>query len=96
MTPADPNADSKDARETFEYFSNEYAEALQAFQAIEKQASTLMVMGYTGDLKQFIEQFLEMATRARDKAREKNEANFAEWFEELVQKANALRTALTR
>ena len=92
MTPAD----EKDPRETFEYFSNEYAEALQAFQAIEKQAATLMVMGYTGDLKQFIEQFLAMATRARDEAIAKNETHFAEWFDELLKKADALRTALTR
>ncbi len=92
MTSSDPD----DARSTFEYFSNEYAQALQAFAAIENQASTLMLMGYTGDLKQFIEQFLEMATRVKNLAVEKNETNFAEWFEELVQKAEALRTALTR
>lgn len=92
MTSSGPD----DARTTFEYFSNEYAQALQAFAAIENQASTLMVMGYTGDLKQFLEQFLEMATRAKSLAVEKNETNFAEWFEELVQKAEALRTALTR
>src|SRR6185436_18758635 len=49
---------SDDARANFEYFSNEYAQALQAFEAIEKQASTLMLMGYTGDLRQFLEQFL--------------------------------------
>jgi hypothetical protein len=92
MTSSDPD----DARATFEYFSNEYAQALQAFEAIENQASTLMVMGYTGDLKQFIEQFLEMATRAKNLAVEKKETNFAEWFEELVQKADALRTALAK
>ena len=92
MTPPDSN----DSQTTFEYFSNEYAQALQAFAAIENQASTLMVMGYTGDLKQFIEQFLDMATRAKNLAVEKNETNFAEWFDELVQKAEALRTALTR
>ncbi|HKR62661.1 MAG TPA: hypothetical protein VJZ00_02925 [Thermoanaerobaculia bacterium] len=92
MTPATPD----DPRATFEYFSNEYAEALQAFQAIETQASTLMVMGYTGDLKNFLEQFLEMATRARDQAIEKNEKNFAEWFDELVKKAENLRSALRR
>lgn len=92
MTPAGTD----DARATFEYFSNEYAEALQAFEAIETQAATLMAMGYTGDLRNFLEQFLEMAERARDKAREKNEQNFAEWFDELVRKGEALRTALQR
>jgi hypothetical protein len=81
------------SRENFEYFSNEYAQALQALKAIEHQASTLLLMGYTDDLRQFIEQFIEMATRARTLAVEKNEPNFAEWFAELVEKAESLRQA---
>ena len=89
MTPPD----NDDSRANFEYFSNEYAQALQAFAAIENQASTLMLMGYTDDLRQFIEQFIEMASRARDLAVEKNESHFAEWFGELVEKAEALRGA---
>jgi len=88
--------DSDDPRATFDYFSNEYSQALQAFQAIENQASTLMLMGYSDDLRQFIEQFLEMATRARELAIEKNEKHFAEWFGELVEKADALRSTLAR
>ncbi len=92
MTPAD----SDEARANFEYFSNEYAQALQAFQAIENQASTLRLMGYTDDLRQFIEQFLEMATRARSLAAEKGETNFAEWFGELVNKAETLRSSVAR
>ncbi len=92
MTPAD----SDEARANFEYFSNEYAQALQAFQAIENQASTLLLMGYTDDLRQFIEQFLEMATRARSLAVEKGETNFAEWFGELVDKAETLRSTVAR
>ena len=86
----------EDPRGTFEYFSNEYAQALQAYQTIETQASTLLLMGYTDDLRQFIAQFLEMATRARDLAVEKGEANFAEWFGELVEKAEKLKTAVRR
>jgi len=92
MTPADPD----DPRANFEYLSNEYAQALQAWDAIEKQASTLMLMGYTGDLRQFLEQFLEMATRAKALAVEKGEQNFADWFGELVEKAEALRSAVPR
>ena len=91
MTPADPDPAPDEARATFEYFSNEYAQALQAFHAIENQASTLALMGYTDELRRFIAQFLEMATRARDLAEEKGETNFAEWFGELVQKAEALK-----
>jgi hypothetical protein len=85
-----------DPRATFEYFSNEYAQALQAYQAIEKQASTLLLMGYTDDLRQFIEQFIEMARRTRDLAAERNETHFAEWFGELVQKGERLRTGVPR
>ncbi len=85
-----------DARASFEYFSNEYAQALQAYAAIENQASTLMLMGYTDDLRTFIEQFLEMAMRVRAEAIEKGEANFAEWFGELVEKAEALRSGVRR
>ena len=87
--PDDPHA-------TFDYFSNEYAQALQAFAAIERQASTLLLMGYSGDLRQFIDQFLEMATNARDLAIEKGEQNFAEWFGELVEKAEALKLGVPR
>jgi hypothetical protein len=86
----------EDPRERFEFFSNEYAQALQAFTAIENQAATLALMGATGELRGFIDQFAAMATRTRDLAREKGEANFAEWFEELIVKAEKLRTALPR
>ena len=76
--------------EDFEFFSNEYAQALQAFEAIQKQASTLMILGASGDLRQFAEQFIEMAERTRQLAVEKNEKHFAEWFGELADKARAL------
>jgi hypothetical protein len=88
--------DSADPRETFEYFSNEYAQALQAFEAIEKQASTLLLMGHSDELRGFLDQFLEMARRTRDLAAEKNEKNFAEWFGELVEKAEKLRAGVPR
>ena len=34
---------SDEARQNFEYFSNEYAQALHAFKAIEDQSTTLML-----------------------------------------------------
>jgi hypothetical protein len=95
MTPPNnDDASAEEARANFDYFSNEYAQALQAWAAIENQASTLLLMGYTDDLRQFIDQFLEMATKARDLAREKGEANFAEWFGELVEKASNLKSGV--
>jgi hypothetical protein len=87
---------SDDPRANFEYFSNEYAQALQAFTAIENQASTLLLMGASDDLRTFIDQFVAMAGAARDLAVEKGEENFAEWFAELVAKAEKLRTAVPR
>jgi hypothetical protein len=86
--------DSEDPRATFEHFSNEYAQALQAYAAIENQASTLLLMGYTDDLRQFIEQFITMASRTKELAIEKGETNFAEWFGELIEKAQKLRSGV--
>lgn len=87
-------SDSDERRAVFEHFSNEYAQALQAYTAIENQASTLLLMGYTDDLRQFIDQFLTMARRTRDAAQERGESNFADWFHELIQKAEKLRTTM--
>ena len=85
-----------EAREMFNYFANEYAQALQAFKAIEDQSTTLMLLGVGEDLRTFIDQFLEMAEKTRALAIEKNEPNFAEWFGELIEKAEALRGTVTR
>ena len=85
-----------EARETFNYFANEYAQALQAFKAIEDQSTTLMLLGVGEDLRTFLDQFLEMAEKTRALALEKNEPNFAEWFGELIEKAEALRGTVTR
>ena len=82
--------------ENFAYFSNEYAQALQAFKAIEEQSATLMVLGVSDDLRNFTDQFIEMADRTRRLAEEKGEPHFAEWFGELIEKAEALRGTVTR
>jgi hypothetical protein len=87
---------SEEAREQFTYFSNEYAQALQAFQTIEEQSATLLLLGVADDLRQFVDQFLEMATKTRKLAVEKGETNFAEWFDELIGKAEALRGEIVR
>jgi hypothetical protein len=92
MTP--PGTD--DAREMFDYFSNEYAEALQAFEALENQSGALTLLGRAEDFLDFVEQFIGMASRARELAIEKGEANFAEWFGELIEKGEALRSAVPR
>lgn len=91
-SPSDARGD--EARETFEFFSNEYAQALQAYAAIEHQAGTILLLGGSEELLGFVEQFIEMATRTRDLAEERGEQNFADWFRELVQKGHALRAQI--
>lgn len=83
-------------RASFAYFSNEYAQALQAFATIEKQAATIVAFGAPDELRIFIDQFVEMAERARALALDRNEPNFAEWFAELIEKASAIREAVVR
>lgn len=78
-------------RENFEQLSSEYAEALQAWAAIEQQAPTLLLTGHRDELRRFLDQFISMATRAKEEAIEKDEPNFVEWFGELVRKADTLR-----
>jgi len=85
---------SDEAREMFAYFSNEYAQALQAFKTIEGQSSTLLLMGVGDDLRGFIEQFIIMASGTKTLAEERGEVHFAEWFGELIRKAEALRSEI--
>lgn len=85
-----------DPRHDFEYFSNEYAQALQAYAAIENQASTLMLMGHHDELRQFLDQFLAMAGGTRALAAEKGEQNFVDWFDELIRKAETLREGVAK
>ncbi len=80
-------------RVDFDYFSNEYAQALQAIEAIEKQSSTILVLGGQEDLRKFVETFLEMAKGVHAQAVEKGEANFVEWFAELIKRGEAVRSA---
>ena len=96
MTDDKSDERSEEARQNFEYFSNEYAQALHAFKAIEDQSTTLMLLGVADDLRGFVELFLEMATRTKALAEEKNEPHFAEWFGELVEQAEALRGAIPK
>jgi len=85
-----------DDRASFEYFSNEYAQALQAFTAIENQASTIVAFGASDDLRVFVDQFIEMASRTKALAEEREEPHFVEWFAELIKKAEELRGEIVR
>lgn len=91
-----PSDRSDESRDDFEYFSSEYAQALQALKAIEDQSSTLLLLGGSDDLRTFIDQFIDMASRVKAAAEDKNEPNFVEWFDELIRKAEVLRTEIVR
>ncbi len=86
----------EDERENFAWFSNEYAQALQALKAIEEQSSTLLLLGSSDDLRTFIDQFIEMATRVKAEAEDKGQTHFVEWFDELLRRAEALRTEIVQ
>jgi hypothetical protein len=94
MTADDQRSD--ESRENFAYFSNEYAQALQAFKTIESQSSTLMLMGVADELQTFIDQFITMASGTKSLAEERGETHFAEWFGELIRKAEELRNSVAR
>jgi hypothetical protein len=83
-----------DPRANFDHFSAEYAQALQAFKAIENQSSTLLLLGNGDDLRTFIDQFITMAARVKTEAEDREEPHFAEWFAELIEKAEALRVEI--
>jgi len=83
-------------RKDFEFLSNEYAQALQAFNAIEGQAPTIVAFGGSDDLRVFVDQFIEMASRTKELAVEREETHFVEWFDELIRRAEALRVEIVR
>jgi len=82
-----------DSRANFAYFSNEYSQALQALTALENQSSTLLLLGNTEELRTFIDQFIAMATRVKSEAESRDEPNFAEWFQELIERAEELNAS---
>jgi len=87
---------AEDSRANFAYFSAEYAQALQALTAIENQSSTLLLLGSTEELRTFIDQFIAMASRAKAEAEDREEPDFAEWFNELLTRAEALRVEIAQ
>jgi hypothetical protein len=86
--PEEPEEDH--TQELLDHFSNEYAEALRAFETINAQTETLLLMGGGDDLRQFLEQFLGMAERTRLSALENDQPRFAELFVELSKRAESL------
>ena len=74
--------------------SREYAEALEALGTIEKQAESIVALGGREELGGYVDQFLTMARRAGDHARECELQEIAGWFDDLTTRASRIRTAL--
>lgn len=86
--------ESNESRATFAYLSHEYAQAVQAIQAIEQHAAMIITLGNHDELLTYVAQFVEMASNARALASERGETNFVEWFEELIARVEAVRGAI--
>lgn len=74
--------------------SREYADALEALGAIEAQVGTIVTLGGADELRRFVEQFIEMSRRARERSEESGEAELATWFQELIDRAGQVLAAL--
>ena len=71
-------------------FSREYAEALEALEAIERKSATIAGLGSEGDLKTFVEQFTAMAGSAQERAARAGLSEIASWFGELIERAEGV------
>jgi hypothetical protein len=74
--------------------SREYAEALEALGTIENQAESIVALGGREQLGEYVDQFLAMARRAGEHARDCELQEIAGWFDDLALRANRIRTAL--
>lgn len=74
--------------------SREYAEALEALGTIEKQVESIVALGGRDQLVEYVDQFLAMARRAGDQARDCELLEIAGWFDDLTLRASRIRGAL--
>jgi hypothetical protein len=84
----------KESVDQFLAFSREYAEALEALEAIEKKGETIAGLGAGDDLRAFVEQFTLMARGAEGRAAAAGLTEIAGWFRELINRAEAIVTRL--
>lgn len=75
-------------------YREEYDEALRAFETIKAQAETLLLMGSADELRQFIDRFIDMASKTAARAHEDGLAPFADSFLDLVQRAENFRNSV--
>ena len=85
-----------ESQEDFVYLSNEYSQALQALETLRVKGTSLVVLGNQEELAGFFDQFVLMAQRSVAEAEKRNAPRFVEWFRELMENAEQLRTQLLR
>jgi hypothetical protein len=83
-------------RDPIAYYTDQYSQAVQALEAIRLQSETFRAMGSTDDLRQFLDQFIEMASRTAADAHMESLERFAAWFLDLVQRAEQMKALLER
>lgn len=80
----------------FHALSDEYAQAVEALDAIEKQAELFVAAGRQDELRSFLDRFVQMARSAGGRARAQNLDHFTEWFDELIKRVeNVQKKAFT-
>ena len=75
----------------FEHFSAEYAQATEALKTIEQKGRMIVDLGSGDQLGQLLDQFVGMAHRAMQQAQDQGGEQYAEWFRELIERAEKLR-----
>lgn len=78
----------------FAHYTEQYSQAVQALETIRLQAAKFIALGSRGDLDRFLDQFIEMASRTAADAHQKELGKYAEWFLDLVHKAEAMKAAV--
>lgn len=81
-------------RDPIAFYTAQYSQAVQAFETIRVQSDTFQLMGNTDELRSFLDQFIEMASRTAADAHLKQLDRIAGWFMELVQRAEQMRHSL--
>lgn len=87
--------DDQTPMDDFLAMSREYAQALEALEAIETQAPTIIALGGAGELRNYLDQFLAMARATRERAVERDLPEIAGWFDELIARAGSVEVSST-
>jgi hypothetical protein len=77
------------------FFTDQYAQAVQALETIRAQSQTLSFGGMTDELRQFLDRFIELASSTAADAHLKGQEQHAGWFLKLVTDAERLRADMT-